>query len=205
MARIENLGVRECKTRVQTHSRGVGSMRRVGDVSGANVVLASTNVLLFSVLLWQYGVQKGWWKRLQWALESIAACSTSPVRSTPVQHFDDLHPLLDKDYEPPLPKPVADALQRSCLCFLATTQSDQPHLSLMRFTYAAGLGEDKESEVMIISTRRNTKKCVAPVQRSPVVPWASHPALKAIGCAMALVLCCPAVDAAWALFAAGLT
>ena len=48
--------------------------------------------------------------------------------------------LVDEDYEPPLPKPVADALERSRLCFLATTGAAlEPHLSLMRFTYTTGL------------------------------------------------------------------
>lgn len=65
---------------------------------------------------------------------------------------------LGQDYVPPLPKPVADALERSCLCFLATADAtNEPHLSLMRFTYTAGL-EAPNTEVMIISTRRNTKK-----------------------------------------------
>ena len=63
---------------------------------------------------------------------------------------------------PPLPEPVADALNRSRLCFLATAsgglqEQPEPHLSLMRFTYTAGL-EEPGSEVMIISTRRDTKK-----------------------------------------------
>lgn len=52
----------------------------------------------------------------------------------------------------------ADALERSCLCFLATADlSSSPHLSLMRFTHMASL-EDTQSELLIISTQRNTKK-----------------------------------------------
>lgn len=68
--------------------------------------------------------------------------------------------LLGQDYEPPLPQPVADALERSRLCFLATTgQSLEPHLSLMRFTYTTGLDpKEPNSEVLIISTQRKTKK-----------------------------------------------
>ena len=65
---------------------------------------------------------------------------------------------LGKDYVPPLPRPVAEALERSCLCYLATSgENHEPHLSLMRFTYTAGL-EEPLSEVLIISTQRKTKK-----------------------------------------------
>lgn len=69
--------------------------------------------------------------------------------------------LLGHDYTPPLPMPVAEALERSCLCFLATTSSSlEPHLSLMRYTYTRSLDPDQDpnSEVMIISTQRKTKK-----------------------------------------------
>jgi hypothetical protein len=60
---------------------------------------------------------------------------------------------------PPLPKPIADALERSRLCFLATAGASlEPHLSLMRFSYCRGLGEPEPSEVMVISTQRKTKK-----------------------------------------------
>ena len=72
-----------------------------------------------------------------------------------------LGPLLGRDYTPPLPKPVADALDRSCLCFLATTGTTlEPHLSLMRYTYTSGLdpNDEERSEVMVISTQRKTKK-----------------------------------------------
>ena len=61
------------------------------------------------------------------------------------------------DYTPPLPQPVADALSRACLCFLATSSGDEPHLSLMRFTYMRSLTEPG-SEVLVMSTRRDTKK-----------------------------------------------
>lgn len=70
---------------------------------------------------------------------------------------EPLEQLLGRDYVPPLPGPVAAALDRSCLCFLATAAKDAPHLSLMRFTYCAGLAAPN-TEVMVMSTRRNTKK-----------------------------------------------
>ena len=58
---------------------------------------------------------------------------------------------------PPLPQPVADVLNVACLCFLATSDASSPHLSLMRFTYTKSLTE-AGGEVLVISTRRDTKK-----------------------------------------------
>ena len=68
-----------------------------------------------------------------------------------------LTPYLDRDYVPPLPQPVADVLNVACLCFLATSDASSPHLSLMRFTYTKSLTE-AGGEVLVISTRRDTKK-----------------------------------------------
>ncbi len=65
--------------------------------------------------------------------------------------------LTGAEYLPPLPEPVANALSRSCLCFLATSSDDEPHLSLMRFTYMRSL-TNAASELLVMSTRRNTKK-----------------------------------------------
>ena len=85
--------------------------------------------------------------------------------SPPAPPSGPLTPYLDRDYVPPLPQPVADALDRSCLCFLATAGSEservEPHLSLMRFTYTSGLDPNDDggrSEVVVISTQRKTKK-----------------------------------------------
>ena len=83
-----------------------------------------------------------------------------PQPRTPQAGDGDGGPLtayLDKNYVPPLPQPVADVLAASCLCFLATSSELAPHLSLMRFTYCRSLTEEG-AEVLIISTRRNTKK-----------------------------------------------
>lgn len=60
------------------------------------------------------------------------------------QNYDDLLP--------PLPNEVVQLLQISKLCFLATINESEPHLSLMNFTYY------QPDEVMIVCTRRNTKK-----------------------------------------------
>lgn len=56
------------------------------------------------------------------------------------------------EYFPPLPDEVVEVLRTSKLCYLATQSDGNPHLSLMNFTYC------RKEEVLILSTRRNTKK-----------------------------------------------
>ena len=56
------------------------------------------------------------------------------------------------EYFPPLPNEVVEVLRTSKLCYLATQSDGNPHLSLMNFTYC------RKEEVLILSTRRNTKK-----------------------------------------------
>ncbi len=59
----------------------------------------------------------------------------------------------DVDYVyPPLPEDIVRLLNASRLCFLGTSESNEPHLSLMNFTYY------KEMECIIMGTRRDTKK-----------------------------------------------
>jgi hypothetical protein len=59
----------------------------------------------------------------------------------------------EKDvYFPPLPDEVVNLLSASKLCFLATVNDCEPHLSLMNFTYY------RKDEVIIFCTRRDTKK-----------------------------------------------
>ncbi|CAN0411824.1 unnamed protein product [Pylaiella littoralis] len=58
----------------------------------------------------------------------------------------------EADMTPPLPDDVVRLLQASRLCFLSTFSDDHPHLSLMNFTYYPA------DEVIILSTRRDTKK-----------------------------------------------
>ncbi len=55
----------------------------------------------------------------------------------------------------------------SRLCFLATQQEGEPHLSLMNFTYY------QEEDIVIICTRRNTKK-FAQLYRNPKVAVLIH-------------------------------
>lgn len=56
------------------------------------------------------------------------------------------------DIFPPLPPEVVQTLSTAHQCFLATQNDGEPHLSLMRFTYY------QQDEVVILTTRRNTKK-----------------------------------------------
>ncbi|CAN0216954.1 unnamed protein product [Scytosiphon promiscuus] len=65
----------------------------------------------------------------------------------------------EADMTPPLPDDVVRLLQASRLCFLSTFSDDHPHLSLMNFTYYPGKRISLLSdEVIILSTRRDTKK-----------------------------------------------
>jgi hypothetical protein len=57
-----------------------------------------------------------------------------------------------KDLIPPLPEEVTKLLESCALCYLSTSSQGAPHLSLMNFTYS------KEHELVILSTRRNTRK-----------------------------------------------
>jgi len=56
------------------------------------------------------------------------------------------------DVTPPLPKEAVNILHLSKLCHLATCTDNEPHLSLMNYTYY------QLDEVIILCTRRNTKK-----------------------------------------------
>ena len=94
------------------------------------VALCTSNAIAVFLLLWRPA------KVLVFRLKARFA-SAQPI--TP--------DLLGQDYVPPLPKPIADALERSRLCFLATASGLEPHLSLMRFSYCRGL-LDPSSEVM---------------------------------------------------------
>ena len=126
------------------------------------VALAVSNSLLLTHILCPHITRRvrRWLRRLS---SKRRDALVTPPRMNEVERavHEELGGLLGRDYTPPLPQPVADALDRSCLCFLATTgQSLEPHLSLMRYTYTSGLDPDDEerSEVMVISTQRKTKK-----------------------------------------------
>jgi len=128
--------------------------------------LALTNALLLAYILLPRRVVARWLRRLTTSVRpqlGRTPSDQSVAQSRP--QGAALGGLLGKDYLPPLPQPVADALDRSCLCFLATAGSEservEPHLSLMRFTYTSGLDPNDDggrSEVVVISTQRKTKK-----------------------------------------------
>ena len=61
-----------------------------------------------------------------------------------------------------LPQSVYTLLEGEKICFLATCQNDKPHLSMMNYTYLP------EEELIIVSTRRNTKKFFN-MQKNPAV------------------------------------
>ena len=113
--------------------------------------LAVTNVLLLAHILLPRRLIARWFRRLTNSERRLSTPQSPPPSNA-------LGGLLGKDYTPPLPKPVADALDRSCLCFLATAgtgrESLEPHLSLMRYTYTSGLDPDDDGgrrEVMAFS------------------------------------------------------
>ena len=56
------------------------------------------------------------------------------------------------EYYPPLPNSVVSLLNASRLCHLGTQNNNDPHLSLMNFTYY------QEEEILILTTRKDTKK-----------------------------------------------
>lgn len=123
--------------------------------------LVTTNVLLLAHILLPRRLLARWFR---WLSGSELRNPQPLPQSTPVGD-GVLGDLLGKDYTPPLPQPVADALDRSCLCFLATAGTGnehvEPHLSLMRYTYTRGLDPEDDGgrrEVMVISTQRKTKK-----------------------------------------------
>ena len=120
--------------------------------------LALTNALLLAYILLPRRVVARWLRRLTTSVRpqlGRTPSDQSVAQSRP--QGAALGGLLGKDYLPPLPQPVADVLNVACLCFLATSDASSPHLSLMRFTYTKSLTE-AGGEVLVISTRRDTKK-----------------------------------------------
>lgn len=91
-----------------------------------------------------------------------------------------------EEFEPPLPASITDVLHATKLCYLATSENHAPHLSLMNFSYM----HDEEygwscifyllqylnviynmratGSILVMSTRRNTKKYEALVDNPKV-------------------------------------
>ena len=82
--------------------------------------------------------------------------SSSPSLSSPTP------PLSSSIIKPPLPPTVVQLLNASQLCFLSTSFGNDPHLSLMNFTYY------QPEEVVIMCTKRDTKKFRQIMQSSSV-------------------------------------
>ena len=62
---------------------------------------------------------------------------------------------VDSVIKPPFPDAISRMLSCCRLAYLSTVDVDSSHLSLMRFTY---LKDEEDGEVVILSTRRKTKK-----------------------------------------------
>mmetsp|Transcript_18302 Transcript_18302/g.22408 ORF Transcript_18302/g.22408 Transcript_18302/m.22408 type:complete len:216 (+) Transcript_18302:60-707(+) len=63
--------------------------------------------------------------------------------------------LLNCMIRPPFPPAIRDMLSRARLAYLSTVEGESSHLSLMRFSY---INDDIDGEVVIMTTRRETKK-----------------------------------------------
>ena len=69
--------------------------------------------------------------------------------------------------KPPLPFHVVRLLEASQLCFLSTSTNNDPHLSLMNFTYY------QKEEIVIMCTQRDTKK-FRQISKVPTVALLIH-------------------------------
>jgi hypothetical protein len=78
-------------------------------------------------------------------------------KATRTPSSEALAAMLDTDLPPPLPHPIPEVLHNTCLAYLATSSADNPHLSLMRFSYCKSLRK-AGGEVLVLSTQRATKK-----------------------------------------------
>jgi hypothetical protein len=94
-------------------------------------------------------------------LKSSAPISTTVPPTSPTSHTSHTSPtsptsptssLSSGLIKPPLPFHVVRLLEASQLCFLSTSHNNDPHLSLMNFTYY------QPDEVIILCTKRETKK-----------------------------------------------
>ena len=87
---------------------------------------------------------------------SVILVTNNRIRNRVVEEFfSDKKPVKswnEKIFYPPLPLEIVDLLKLSKLCFLATVNDSEPHLSLMNFTYF------QQDEVLIVCSRRDTKK-----------------------------------------------
>ena len=86
--------------------------------------------------------------------------------------MSDVH----QEFTPPLPPAVVNVLNKTHLCYLATTEDLQPHLSLMRFSILSlrsGIDQPDDDLAIIISTKKATKKFSA-ISSNPQVAVLIH-------------------------------
>ncbi|CAM9412845.1 unnamed protein product [Ectocarpus fasciculatus] len=72
---------------------------------------------------------------------------------------------MEEEFLPPLPACITDILRATKLCYLATSEDHAPHLSLMNFSF---MNDEEYGNVLVMSTRRNTKKFEALVKNPKV-------------------------------------
>jgi hypothetical protein len=78
---------------------------------------------------------------------------------------------MSEEFTPPLPRAVLDVLDRTNLCYLATTEESSPHLSLMQFSTTTV--DSPDDIAIILSTKMATKKFVA-ITSNPKVAILIH-------------------------------
>lgn len=84
--------------------------------------------------------------------------------------------MASEEFTPPLPKAVLEVLSRTSLAYLATSQSDEPHLSLMNFSVVSlseGSSSGEGDIGIVMSTKRATKKFEA-LEKNPKVAVLVH-------------------------------
>ena len=96
----------------------------------------------------------GWYFYFTTNYERIESSANASVAQLPTASDNNNSAALIK---PPFPQSLRDMLSKCRLAYLSTVQTAEKssHLSLMRFTY---LHDETDSEVIIMSTNRNTKK-----------------------------------------------
>jgi hypothetical protein len=61
-----------------------------------------------------------------------------------------------EEFAPPLPAAISNVLRATSLCYLATCEDNEPHLSLMNFSFS----EDAELGGVLIMSTRCVRACV---------------------------------------------
>jgi len=107
-------------------------------------------LLLFSVIPIVYCIQQSTTGRKS----LLSRESKTSKRESLSLHFPGIYSNHGK-IRPPFPPVIREMLSSCRLAYLSTVQENSSHLSLMRFTY---INDDDDGEVIIMTTRRETKK-----------------------------------------------